>query len=324
MKNMNRKIMLAAIPIALLVLWFIASWYATNKAEHTLRELMQKYHLEKHVQWEKLRASPFGTVTLSSVKLHFMNDAFFVKKVEISDYESNDKKLSLRLAALQVQDEQGVAPAELFGSFIAATGRASIAPFDFKLEIDTNFNKDSSTLSFALDLPEVADFSGNVQLINVGGLKALTQSQEVASQPERKGMFGIPSQGLALVSLAEIVPTAATIKIQDKGAVERTTTLMKRYFLVPDTTVSNLDKQQAEIFKQELDQLHQQCMIDATSIIQKPKSSCKNLVDFLGKPGKKLELIVTPTEKTSIATLFQSVFMFGFGGKTNIPMIEIK
>lgn len=316
--------MWVALPIALLVLWFIASWYATNKAEQTLDELMQKYHLEKYVQWEKLNASPFGAVTLSDVTLRFMGDALLIKKVEISHYESNDNKLSLKLAAQKVQNEQGVTPTELFGSFIAATGRVSIAPSDFKLEMDTNFNKDSSTLSFALDLPEVADFSGHIQLTNVGGLKALTQNKGTVQQPESRGMFGIPSQGLALVSLAEIVLTAATIEIQDKGAIERTTTLMKRYFLVPDTTVSNLDKQQAEIFKQELDQLHQRCLVEATSIIQKPKSSCKNVVDFLGKPGKKLELIVTPTERVSMATLAQSFFMFGFGGKSNLPMIEIK
>ena len=46
MKNMNRKTIWAALPIALVLLWFMASWYASNKAERSLEELLQKHHLQ--------------------------------------------------------------------------------------------------------------------------------------------------------------------------------------------------------------------------------------------------------------------------------------
>lgn len=324
MKNMNRKTIWAALPIALVLLWFMASWYASNKAERSLEELLQKHHLQSHVHWEKVKASPFGTVTLKDVRFSFMNDAFFAKKIELSNYKSNENKLSFKLVFSKIQNNQGVTPDELFGSLIAMTGRATIAPSDLMLELDANFKKDSLALSYALDLPEVADFAGQIHATKIVGLKALTQSKGAVRQAEPVGMFGIMStQALTLASLADIVPTAATLEVKDKGAVERVSTLMKRYLLVPDTTVGNLDKHQDAIFRQELAQLQEACLRE-TSVIQKTKSSCKNLSAFLSKPGKKLELVFTPTEQVPIGNLIQAFFMWGFGAKVSWPMIEMK
>lgn len=313
MKNKTPKGVLLAIPVVLLVLWFAASWYATRKAEERIEDFLYKNQLSSAVQWDKLKATPFGKVTLSGLTLTIGNQPVLMDSLVINKFDNDEKKPVLDLRVTALQDKAGHAPSFISDVFAPYTGRAALKPIDFSMSSQADYRKDTADFAFTLTVPEVIAVAGELELKKVAALAKVQQGQSQGAMPAF-ALLGLMSQ---------IEPVSLTLKAEDKGGVERFVELYKRYDLVPDPSEKNVDKHKAALFEELVKESEVECLA-LSDVIRKTKSSCKALTQFILSKNSTLQMEIGMAKPTSLAEISMAAARGNIDSLTNKVYVEIK
>lgn len=314
MNQVNRKIFFIAIPVVLLLLWFSASWYATKKAEERLDDLVFESGARGLVQWEKIKATPLGKVTLSGVSLNIDRQRLLIKQVVIKGVTNSSQKQAFDLTVDELSDGNGHAPAFLVASLAATTGRTQIEPMNLTLKLNADYKKDQAFIDLTVLMPDLLGLEGQLSLQNIQGLAAI-QKQSPAS-----GASGLGAVFARLALIENLTPVSLELSIEDKGGMKRFIELQKRY-VVAATPGKSADKEQRIFYDEKMLQLKEECLLEGQSLMKNPSKSCDKLYQaFVGKTSK-LNLKVGSTAPITVGSMMSS--MWGLGRLINQVYLEI-
>lgn len=227
----NQKKLLIAAGVAVVLIgggWTFAKYKATSVAKDQIDGYIIRHNLGGQVSYEGLSASPFGSVTLSGVRMTVSPaNNVTIGSLDISNVEMKyDQIRSISISARDIQIpllaivKEDLVREELIRNligegYVTLTGSASSS-----MRYDDQ--RGTLALETAGDIQDVGSWKEKVSFANVdpsamNALYGLANAPKVTNDLATLGTLGLALQGLASLSLAE-----AELSVDNSGIHKRT------------------------------------------------------------------------------------------------------
>lgn len=284
---MSKKIgiIVGAVIVLLLAVWFGGSWYASKKAEEQLEEFVYSNGLQKVVHWDKVSASILGSATISNMNIAFnKRDVFLIKELNINAFKDDYDRKLIDLSIHGLTDKDGKAPSFITKELAKEIGKVQIEFIDGKMKVDLNYDSDEGELEFGINIPHVgsiATFAHFEQIYPIRGILDSTRSEDLGGL----GSFALMAK--FAVAAEQLRFLDAGFSVKDDGFMKRRLALYKRYADVP-LPGKDLDKQQENLLKQYIQTGKERCIEGLE--VHNAKFTCEEISNFFS--GEKSSLSV--------------------------------
>lgn len=313
-KKLNR--LYFALPVIVIVFWFVASWYISKKTEEGFSQFIESHGLSDVVHWQDIDSGLFSKTSVNDVTLNLGQDEFFIKKLIINKIkDSSDKKyISLDINALATS--QGEAPDYIVETIGYRVGRTSLKPIDASLTLDLDHAANTASLDMSLMLPDEISFSVALNAKNIRGFDRLLD-QEFSS-------FSALEFYTLTQSLSQVAVTNAEIEIKDKGALKRYVELDKRYKYTLNPANGSADKERNTLHAIDHDEALESCIRNSPAFMLNETSSCKAIYHFLAAKKDSINVTVIAQKPLSLMAVADAVMGQGAFGEPEVATIEFK
>lgn len=292
---MSKKlsVIIGAVVVLLLAVWFGGSWYASNTAKDKLEEFVYGNGLQKVVHWDDVSASLFGSTTVSNLNIDLGGIVYNIEKLEIHDFvDDYDRKLfDISLHGLANQD--GVAPSFISNELSFVLGAVKLAPADINFKVDIDYADNDGMLDFDVEVPDVGSLSGGMNIKDVRAVRSAVEDMQ--RKNTKKG--GFPSIGKLNDAINDIRFLDGELSFKENGFIKRGLALYQRYSVVP-LPDKDLDDMRKQATKELALQIKETCMMRAP--IADKKSACENIAEFLTAEKSSLSIKAKARAFTSV------------------------
>ncbi|WP_159990913.1 hypothetical protein [Pelistega ratti] len=312
-----------ASTIILVAGWFITSSIATNKAEEKINTFLSDSGLQSIVQYDHIKASPFGTVTLDKVSIKKESLLTTIEKVIIHHYENTEDAKAIDIEAIGIDDSKGI----IAITRTLAHETAYFKPTLSHLRLQVNAIENKGSINADYNVPHVAQFNLSFDLNNTKPILNLLNQK---SKPSTKEFaFSMAMSGEK--ALEKVALSKANIHIKDDSGMERVVNLFKRYNTTPLPS-EDIEKTQNKHYQEKIDGIVNACLSNFNPDnqvfikVEDSKDAYHNLKDFLLLKNQSLTINITPEHPITIDRLLGGMIFRGIRGmlyqKDNIISIE--
>lgn len=300
------------------------SLYSSSQAEKQIEDWLYDNELDGMVQWQSVRASPFGaTITVSGVamvveKAPLKGLAINVEKLRIADFanEPDLKSMALELEGVTfpASDEQPSAVMKLlFAELLAGSGRDNLEPLDLSIQARYDDEASEAGMRFSARLPELFAVEGSAEVANVRNLDSLLEG----AVSQAVGLSGMGTRELMRMlgqqtgderaeaerRLRAIELGDSSFMLQDLGYFKRRSLLKQRYDYVLDPAKGDADAQRQAAFERDLRKQEKDCSEKASRAMDDGEQACADVLALLNGQSDGFRIISEPEERVRLGDL---------------------
>jgi hypothetical protein len=324
----NLKFIIPSAAFAVFVAGYVGlSLYSSAQAEKQIEDWLYDNKLEGQVQWQSVRASPFGaSVTLNEVvviaeQAPLKGLEVNVEKVRISDFadERDLKSLAVDLQGVSfpvVADDQPSAVATmLFGDLLAQSGRDKLEPFDLALQARYDNEASEASMSFSIRVPDLFAAQGGTQVGNVRNLDSLlgdsaAQLMGLSGMGSRDVLRMLGKQSALLKNATDMQQRMRGIELgdssftlQDLGYFKRSNLLKQRYGYVLDPAKGDAAAQRQDAFERDLRKQEKDCVERWSRASEDAEQACTDVLSLLNGQSDGFRVVSEPEERVRLGDL---------------------
>lgn len=285
--------------VALLGLWFGGSWYATKTAEDKLNAFVVKNDLKQFVRWEKVSATPLGSVTLKKVVVGPSSD-IVINEVQVKKAKHTDSELNVVVDLQGIADRNGYAPKALLFTLMEKTATKQAAPANLAIDLNLDYVSGRGVVELDAMSSNLAQVTGGVKLQEVSVLKSLIQRAERGEINKNILVLLVEAEKI----MQSVMFQQAELSVKDLGGLKRFIALQQRYLEMP-VPGEDFEKTAGKQYQQRVNEEVEGCM--QQSFIQKATQSCAKLGEFLKGDENSLDIKVTALTPLNLANLLRQL-----------------
>lgn len=317
MSQVNVKIIAPIVVVVAAAGYFGLSSYAGGKAEKKLEDYLYENRLESYVSWKSVSSSPFGgTVTIKDMTIEsreFFPVELSIEKFTIKNFNDDREQMSADLSLKNIQpidpdsDFAKAYHSEIFGTLLFASGQTHVEPYD--VNIGWNYNGKERTLKaqLAVDVPNLFATQTQLDLDNVRDLRSTLMLTQV--HPALGALPNLPTELFningrdeyrLLEDVKNITLNSFDMSFKDQGYLQRANMLEQRYNIMPTKILGNTDKERKQLFKQQYESTHEQCVKEYDAGYKNAKKACTAVIGTWYSQEKGFKVSMKPESKVKL------------------------